>query len=75
MLEAPRRRIIRHRQQIRNPNEEALVVVLEPWAERFELATEETIDIVLIGPDTGPGSTTRSRPRESSKRFAGWWPK
>ena len=25
--------------------------------------------------EAGPGSTTRSRPRLSSMRFAGWWPK
>lgn len=29
----------------------------------------------LMGPEAGPGSTSRSRPRVNSNRLAGWWPK
>ena len=29
----------------------------------------------LMGPETGPGVIDRSRPRLSSMRLAGWWPK
>jgi len=53
MLALPKKQLIRHRQQVRNPNEQLFVVVLEPWADRFELKAEETIDIVFVGPEAG----------------------
>jgi hypothetical protein len=53
MLALPKMQLIRHRQQIRNPSDQLLVVVVEPWADRFELKAEETIDIVFVGPEAG----------------------
>lgn len=53
MLESPRNKLARHRHVIRNPNNEAIVVWIEPWADRFELAKEQSIEVVFIGPEDG----------------------
>jgi hypothetical protein len=53
MLDLPKKKLIRFRQQIRNPGDSLFVVILEPWADRFELKSEETIDIEFVGPETG----------------------
>jgi hypothetical protein len=38
--------------RIRNPNERALTVWLEPWAERHQLEPRESLEIIFVGPDT-----------------------
>jgi hypothetical protein len=53
MLNLPVEKIVRRPVRVRNPGDSALVVWLEPWAERFELAPQESLDVVLIGSDMG----------------------
>ena len=51
-----------------NPNR-GLIGIVSPATSNTGYARK------LIGPDAGPGSTTKSRPRLSSTRLAGWCPK
>lgn len=53
MLTIPKKNVVRHPQQVRNPSDKKLVVVIEPWAERYELKPQETIEIVFAGPNNG----------------------
>jgi hypothetical protein len=53
MLNVPKRQLVRLPQQIRNLNRQPLTLVVEPWADEFELAPDEVIEIVLVGPRMG----------------------
>jgi len=53
MLNAPKRQLIRLPQQFRNPSEQPLTLVVEPWADEFELVPGDAIEIVFVGPRLG----------------------
>ncbi len=54
---------------IRNPGEGKLTVWLEPWADSFILAPHESLEIVIVGPDTGLPVVL---PRHSEVSVYGW---
>jgi hypothetical protein len=69
MLNLPKNQIVRVPLRIRNPGERMLVVWLEPWVERYELAPNESIDIVLVGPKRG---LPEILPRSDEVLVYGW---
>ena len=69
MLDLPKKKLIRFRHQVRNPGGSLLAVILEPWADRFELKPKETVDIVFVGPENGQ---TEILPYPDELAIYGW---
>lgn len=53
MLDLPKNKLIRRPFRVHNPNDHPLTVVLEPWAECYELEPKGTLDVVFIGSRNG----------------------
>jgi hypothetical protein len=52
VMPQPALKYVRKFLRIRNPNDRAIEVLLEPWAERHQLNSMESLEIVFVGPDT-----------------------
>ena len=55
--------------RIRNPSDQSMIVWLEPWADRFDLASGKSLDIVFIGPKNGSPEIV---PRLGEVSVYGW---
>lgn len=69
MITVSKDNLVRKCVQIRNPTDQSLTVWLEPWGEQFELKSQDSFDIVFVGPDTGQPQIA---PKAISISVYGW---
>jgi len=53
MLDLSKKKLVRTRVRIHNPTDDQLVVWIEPWADRLDLAPNASMEIVFVGPRDG----------------------
>jgi hypothetical protein len=69
MIHLPKSQLVWESVRFRNPRADLIVVWLEPWSERFELAPQTALDVAFVGPS---GGFPEVMPRPDGLSVYGW---